>query len=116
MSARRGKRPVKHTKARVVAVETHAVEARETLPPAQASAMAEARSVGRAAWCCFSALILVFYFWTATSSNRPFHPRDTSHEFYNQLAVAFQKGQLYLDTKPAPQLLALRDPYSPPAN
>src|SRR4051794_21346363 len=27
------------------------------------------------AWFCISGLIVVFYLWTATSSNHPFHPR-----------------------------------------
>lgn len=68
------------------------------------------------AWCLLSFLIFVFYLWTATSSNRPFHLRDTSQEFYNLLTDSLVKGHVYLPTKPSPQLLALPDPYDPAAN
>jgi hypothetical protein len=63
-----------------------------------------------------SCLIFLFYLWTATSSNRPFHLRDTSREFYNQLTDSLVQGHVYLPTKPSPQLLALPDPYDPAAN
>jgi hypothetical protein len=63
-----------------------------------------------------SCLIFLFYLWTATSSNRPFHPRDTSHEFYNQLTDSLMQGHTYLAAKPSPQLLALPNPYDPVAN
>jgi len=63
-----------------------------------------------------SCLIFLFYLWTATSSNRPFHPRDTSQEFYNQLTDSLMQGHTYLAAKPSPQLLALPDPYDPAAN
>ncbi|HEY1495356.1 MAG TPA: hypothetical protein VGF49_12480 [Candidatus Solibacter sp.] len=68
------------------------------------------------AWCALSACILLFYFWTATSSYQPFHPRDTSREFYNQLTDSLTQGKVYLAALPSPQLLALRDPYDPAAN
>jgi len=68
------------------------------------------------AWCAFSCLIFLFYLWTATSSNRPFHLRDTSREFYNQFTDSFVQGHVYLPTKPSPQLLALPNPYDPAAN
>jgi hypothetical protein len=67
-------------------------------------------------WWVLSALICTFYLWTATSSNKPFQPRDTSREFYNQLTDSLIEGHLYLDAVPSPQLLALRDPYDPAAN
>jgi hypothetical protein len=67
-------------------------------------------------WYVLSCLIFLFYLWTATSSNRPFHPRDTSQEFYNQLTDSLMQGHTYLAAKPSPQLLALPDPYDPAAN
>jgi hypothetical protein len=65
------------------------------------------------AWCALSCLIFLFYLWTATSSNQPFHLRDTSQEFYNQLTDSLMQGHTYLAAKPSPQLLALPDPYDP---
>jgi hypothetical protein len=67
-------------------------------------------------WCALSAIMLVFYFWTATSSYKPFHPRDTANEFYNQLTDSLLQGHTYLSIPPPPQLLALRNPYDPQAN
>lgn len=67
-------------------------------------------------WWMLSALIFLFYLWTATSSHKPFHPRDTSHEFYNQFTDSLMQGHVYLPALPAPKLLALRDPYDPVAN
>jgi hypothetical protein len=68
------------------------------------------------AWCALSCLIFLFYLWTATSSNQPFHLRDTSQEFYNQLTDSLVRGHTYFAAKPSPQLLALPDPYDPAAN
>jgi len=70
----------------------------------------------RPVWYALSCLVFLFYLWTATSSNRPFHLRDTSHEFYNQLTDSLMQGHVYLAAKPSPQLLALPDPYDPAAN
>jgi hypothetical protein len=67
-------------------------------------------------WYVLSCLVFLFYLWTATSSNQPFHLRDTSNEFYNQLTDSLMQGHVYLPTKPSPQLLALPDPYEPAAN
>ena len=67
-------------------------------------------------WYALSLLILVFFFWTATSSAHPFHPRDTATQFYNELTSSLLQGHLYLAEKPSPQLLALADPYDPNAN
>ena len=64
-------------------------------------------------WYVLSCLIFLFYLWTATSSNRPFHLRDTSQEFYNQLTDSLMQGHTYLAAKPSPQLLALPNPYDP---
>jgi len=50
-------------------------------------------------WYVLSCLIFLFYLWTATSSNRPFHPRDTSQEFYNQLTDSLMQGHTYLAAK-----------------
>ena len=67
-------------------------------------------------WYVLSSLIFLFFLWTATSSYRPFHLRDTSGEFYNQLTGSLLEGHLYLAAKPSPQLLALAHPYDPAAN
>src|ERR1700690_369205 len=40
---------------------------------------------------------------------------QSSHYFYDQLATAFEHGQLFLEKKPSPALLALRNPYNPSA-
>lgn len=74
------------------------------------------RRVRKPTWYIVSGLIFLFYFWTATSSNRPFHLRDTAGEFYNQLTGSLLQGHVYLPEKPSPQLLALPDPYDPRAN
>ena len=124
MKAGKGKRPVKRLK-RTGGLwgrrgyrprRPHPRPQPEPAPARRRCGRALAERIGWAAWGLFSALLLVFYFWTATSSNQPFRPRDTSQELYGQLAAAFQKGQTYLDTKPAPQLLAMSDPYDPAAN
>jgi hypothetical protein len=60
------------------------------------------------------ALVIAFYFWTAMS-NGPY-PSDASSYYYPLLARAFDEGQLSLDVPPAPQLLALPDPYNPDLN
>ena len=70
----------------------------------------------RPLWFGTSGLFLVFYFWTATSSNRPFHPRDSVTRLYNQLTDSLLQGHVYLAEKPSPELLALKDPYDPWAN
>jgi len=82
-------------------------------PPPKKPLIERLRKPGRYVLSC---LIFLFYLWTATSSNRPFHLRDTSNEFYNQLTDSLMQGHVYLPAKPSPQLLALPDPYDPAAN
>jgi hypothetical protein len=89
------------------------IELPPTVPPPARTLFERWRT---AAWWLFSVLVFVFYLWTATSSNKPFALRDTSREFQNLLTDALRQGHTYLDVKPAPQLLALRDPYDPAAN
>src|SRR5579871_1565017 len=84
--------------------------------PAEESPRSNPWRVSRIMWGLLSCPIFVFYLWTATSSNRPFHLRDTSNEFYNQLTDSLVHGHVYLAAKPSPQLLALPDPYDPTAN
>ena len=72
--------------------------------------------IGKDGWYVISPLIFVFFLWTATSSNRAFHPRDTARDLYNQLTVSILHGHLYLPEKPTPEMLALKDPYDPDAN
>jgi hypothetical protein len=84
--------------------------------PAQHVKTATFEPLRKPAWYAISLLILTFFFWTATSSNRAFHPRDTAAQFYNQLTSSILHGHLYLAEKPSAQLLALPDPYEPDAN
>jgi hypothetical protein len=57
-------------------------------------------------------LVLAFYLWYLTAGLWTALPETFSTDLYDKLATAFQKGQLYLDRLPAPDLLALRDPYA----
>jgi len=84
--------------------------------PARGAPIPLSQRFRKPVWYALSCLILLFYLWTATSSYRPFHPRDTSSEFYNQLTSSFLKGHLYLAARPSPQMLALPNPYDPAAN
>ncbi|MEO8595780.1 MAG: hypothetical protein ABI759_20840 [Candidatus Solibacter sp.] len=115
----KGKRPARYPKGRqIVAEGARAVALEEAAPlaPSRVQHRPFAERAARPAWLVFSALLCVFYFWTATSSEKAFRPRDTSRDFYNQLTDAFLKGQTYLDAKPSPELLALPDPYDPAVN
>jgi hypothetical protein len=69
-----------------------------------------------AVWCAVSVPIVAFYYWTATSSAGPFAFRTDAGDHYNQLADGFLSGHLYLTRTPAPELLALPNPYDPVAN
>jgi 4-amino-4-deoxy-L-arabinose transferase-like glycosyltransferase len=57
--------------------------------------------------------VCVFYFWTATSSG---NIRDLTSYYYPLMARSFVEGHLYIDITPAPELLALPDPYDPTQN
>jgi hypothetical protein len=71
---------------------------------------------GKLAWIAVSAFIFTFYYWTATSSYHPFQPRNSRTDFYNLLTDGFLAGHLYLPVAPAPELVALKDPYDPARN
>ena len=74
------------------------------------------RSRRRAGIAGAFALVIAFYFWTATSSEGPWRPTANTGSYYNHLADAFRAGQLHLLIDPSPQLLALPDPYDPHQN
>jgi hypothetical protein len=62
-------------------------------------------------------VVLAFYVWLGTAPDAPIRFRHhPPTDRYNQLADAFQDGSLSLRQRPAPDLLALRDPYDPTAN
>ncbi len=56
-------------------------------------------------------VMLAAYAWVAHLATVAPIPART--DYYDQQAVAFQQGHLYLDTQPSPTLLALPDPYDP---
>jgi hypothetical protein len=58
-------------------------------------------------------IVIVFYVWLITVGTWSRWPTITA--YYDQLATAFQHGQLSLDAKPDPALLALPNPYDPAA-
>lgn len=55
--------------------------------------------------------ILVLMIYAIFIGIGPWHARGYTSNYYAQLASAFQHGQLALDTKPDPALLALSNPY-----
>lgn len=64
------------------------------------------------------AAVLLFYAWTAFTSARTF-PTQMDFEgrdYFNLLTDAFARGQVSLLVEPAPELLALDDPYDPTRN
>lgn len=66
-------------------------------------------------WWALCALILIFaryYYWTIHPAPGPIR----EYGAYTQLTDAFYNGQTYLRVPPAPQLLALKDPYDPVQN
>ena len=84
------------------------VEVQPVPPPAR-------RPPFKAAWLLFTALLVIFYYWTATSSIDPFGSPDenstigTTH-FYHLLTNGFLAGHLYLPVQPDPRLVALKNP------
>jgi len=66
-------------------------------------------------WWAFWALILIFaryYYWTINPTSGPIREYGP----YTLLTDAFYNHQTYLRRAPAPQLLALKDPYDPQQN
>jgi hypothetical protein len=74
------------------------------------------RVVGSAWWLLPLLLAAAFYFWTASSGGNGVPLRGEKTDYYNLLTDGFRGGHLYLPVKPAPELLALPDPYDPVAN
>jgi hypothetical protein len=56
-------------------------------------------------------LIALIYIWVISIGTWTTWPATTN--YYDLLANAFRHGQLHLETKPDPALLALQDPYNP---
>jgi hypothetical protein len=56
-------------------------------------------------------LVLLVYVWFISAGKWTSWPPTAIYNYYSKLASAFQHGHLYLDDKPSPELLALRDPY-----
>jgi hypothetical protein len=65
---------------------------------------------------CSLAILVAFYFWTATTSEWPGRPGKNLGYYNVQLANAFLAGQMHLLIPPSPALLALPDPYDPVQN
>ena len=53
-----------------------------------------------------SALVLFFYFWTASSTDDPFLFHGPRNDYYNLLTRGFLSGHLYMAVKPDPALLS----------
>lgn len=58
----------------------------------------------------------LLYLWCAQAANGPFDFKSRGGGFYNLLAHGFASGHLYVPVDPAPQLLALPDPWDPTRN
>src|SRR4029453_8864333 len=74
------------------------------------------RLAGNLSLACTFLLIVSFYFWTACTSGASVVPAPVLDEPYNLLAKGYLSGHLGLSPWPAPELLALPDPYEPTAN
>jgi hypothetical protein len=86
---------------------------KETLEPDEPEDFLR-RILERLVYLSSLSLVIVFYFWTIVSNGR--HPNDPSAFYYPHLADAFLKKQTYLQQKPEPELLELKDPYDPDQN
>ena len=62
------------------------------------------------------AAVVAFYVWTAASTGSPFQRAGAQTGYYNLLTDGFLAGHLYLKLAPAPQLVALPDPFDLAAN
>jgi hypothetical protein len=58
-------------------------------------------------------VVSIIYVWFISIG--PWHARGYTSNYYTQMASAFQHGQLALEAKPDPALLALPDAYDPKA-
>ena len=70
---------------------------------------------GRGWWILWLAAAAALYLWSATSSGNPI-ALDGPPTYYALLADGYESGHLYLPVKPAPELLALPNPFDPVAN
>ena len=71
----------------------------------------------RLEWLCVAgamALVLWFFHWIVKNNNGFEDWGDL--DYYKLLVRGWQKGHLYLDKEPSPELLALKDPYDPEQN
>jgi hypothetical protein len=72
----------------------------------------------RIAYLITAAIVGLLYFWLIGIGEK--HERfvwlDAGNSYYNLLGRAFAGGKLYLPLEPAPELLALRDPWDERAN
>lgn len=59
----------------------------------------------------FALFVILFYVWLISIGLWTRWPATTN--YYDQLASAFQHGQLYLEQQPDPRLLQLSNPYDP---
>lgn len=59
----------------------------------------------------FTLVVIVVYIWFASSGSWTHWKPAT--RYYADLAIAFEHKQLYLITKPSPELLSLSNPYDP---
>src|SRR4030042_2737920 len=55
--------------------------------------------------------VMVVVVWFSSAGKWPAWPKTSVYDYYGSLAAALQQGHLYLDDQPAPELLALQDPY-----
>jgi hypothetical protein len=82
-----------------------------TRPPSIAAAIARSlRSVVVLGTTAIVLAVGVFYFWTAATSP------DPGRSYHSLLAESFEHGRTDLPVTPAPELLALPDPYDPAQN
>lgn len=56
------------------------------------------------------------YFWVAQHGEKSFDWKHNSDNYYDLLARGFLNGHLYLPVQPAPELLALKNPWDPGQN
>ena len=76
------------------------------------------RRLSRHGLSCLLAWLLCasLYFWTAQGVSSEYGDRNNAWHHYEYLVEGFLSGHLYVSRLPAPELLALTDPYNPQAN
>ncbi len=59
-------------------------------------------------------VVLIIYIWFISVGTWTNWPRTHDYKgYFDQLGIAFDHGKLYIQMKPAPELLSLSDPYDP---